>query len=491
MKNNAQNALTNPVFRVLSTTAKELGMKAYVVGGFVRDYLMERDNDDIDVVVEGSGLDFAKAFAEKVNSAVDLYENFGTAKVHIGPESPLYKSLTNPEIEFVGCRKEMYERGSRKPIVDDGTLEEDLSRRDFTINAMAISLNEENYGELIDLFDGLKDISNGIIRCVGVPDDRFKEDPLRIYRAVRFKCKLSSPGHEFNYDIPTFEAMEKNAYRNEILSKERIVEELNKIMATPYASSGIRVLSEIGLLKLILPEVEAMKCPNDKGHKDIFEHTLQVLDNVVMRSNDLYLRYAALLHDIGKVPTRKKEAHGWTFHGHPEAGEKMVDKIFRRMKMPNDTRMEFVKKMVRLHMRPTTLAEEGVTDSAIRRILFDAGEDFDSLMILCESDVTSRYEARRQRVYDNIQIIKTRAKEIEEKDALRNFKNPIDGNYIMDVYQISPCKEIAVIKDYVKEAILDGRIGNNFEEAVSVMIEIGEKIGLKLKKDTYGRKTED
>lgn len=465
-------AVKNPVFGVLSEVAKELGMKAYVVGGFVRDFFLEKENDDIDIVVEGNGLQFATAFAKKVNSDVDLYENFGTAKVHIGENSPVHKYLTNPEIEFVGCRKEMYERGSRKPIVEDGTLFDDLSRRDFTINAMAISINEDSFGELIDMFFGLDDLKDGIIRCVGDPNARFEEDPLRIYRGIRFKCKLSKPGKEFHYDIRTFGAMKAESRRNYILSKERIVEELNKMMATPYASYAIRLLSEVGLLRQILPEVEDLRLPGETGHKNIFDHTMAVLDNVVAKSDNLYLRYAALLHDIGKVPTRKKEGNMWTFYGHAEVGSKMVETVFRRMKMPTDARMEYVKKMVALHMRPTTLAEEGVTDSAIRRILFDAGEDFDDLMILCLSDVTSRYEAKRQRVYDNIVIIKERAKEIEEKDAIRNFKNPITGDYIMQVFGLNPCRAIAAIKDYVKEAILDGRIGNNFEEAKQAMLEI-------------------
>ena len=374
----------------------------------------------------------------------------------------------------------MYERGSRKPVVEDGTLFDDLSRRDFTINAMAVSINKKSFGELVDMFDGLQDLHSGIIRCVGNPNNRFEEDPLRIYRGIRFKCKLSTLGAEFHYDIPTFEAMKTNSYRNNILSKERIVEELNKILSTKYASDGIRNLSEVGLLGQILPEVEALKLPKDRGHKDIFEHTLQVLWNVVQKSDNLWLRWAALLHDIGKVPTRRYiVGSGWTFYDHAAVGAKMVDKIFRRMKLPTDTRLDFVKKMVDMHMRPTTLAEEGVTDSAIRRLLFDAGDDVEALMILAKCDVTTRYESKRQKIYDNILIIEKHMQEVEEKDAIRNFKNPIDGFFIMDTFGIGPGPEIKTIKEAVKDAILDGRIGNDFEEAKAVALEVAKEIGLK------------
>lgn len=472
-----EKALKNPVFQELSAVAEELGYKAYVVGGFVRDFFLKKENDDIDIVVEGSGLKFATVFAERVGSKVDLYENFGTAKVHISEDSPFFKG--SPEIEFVGCRKEMYERGSRKPIVEEGTISDDISRRDFTINAMALSINKDTFGELVDFYNGVHDLKNRVIRCVGNPDDRFSEDPLRIWRMVRFKCKLSSPGAEFHFDVPTLAAAKRNAYRNEILSKERIVEEFNKIMSTQYAPEGIRILSEIGLLKLTLPEVEALKLPKDTGHKDIFEHTLQVLWNVVQKSDDLWLRWAALLHDIGKVPTRRYSADfGWTFYDHASVGAKMVDKIFRRMKLPTDARMEYVKKLVDMHMRPTTLAEEGVTDSAIRRLLFDAGDDVESLLILAKSDVTTRYESKRQRIYENILIIEKHMQEVEEKDAIRNFKNPIDGFFIMDTFGIGPGPEIKTIKEAVKEAILDGKIGNNFEEAKVLALEVAKEIGL-------------
>ena len=473
------DALTNPVFQVLSDVAEELGYRAYVVGGFVRDFFLHRSNDDIDIVVEGSGLKMAEAFAKRIGSRVDLYENFGTAKVHISVESEFFHEVQTTEVEFVGCRKEMYERGSRKPIVEEGTILDDISRRDFTINAMAISINKETFGELVDFYHGIDDLNNRVIKCVGEADERFSEDPLRIWRFVRFKCKLSRPGAEFHFDIPTFEAAKRNAYRNEILSKERIVDELNKILLTDYASDGIRVLSEIGLLKLTLPEVDALKLPEHKGHKDIFEHTLQVLWNVSQKSTDLWLRWAALLHDIGKVPTARYDKNlGWTFYDHASVGAKMVEGIFYRLKMPTDGRMAFVKKIVDMHMRPTTLAEEGVTDSAIRRMLFDAGDDVESLMILAKCDVTTRYESKRQKIYDNIVKIEARIKEVEEKDSIRNFKNPIDGFWIMETFGIKPGKEISIIKESVKNAILDGVIGNNFEEAKEFAIKEAEKLGI-------------
>ena len=465
-----ERALDPVVFSHLSDVADKLGVNAYVVGGYVRDFFLGIPNDDIDIVVEGgSGLDFAKVFGEMVGGEVQLYENYGTAKVH----------YSGGEVEFVGCRREAYERGSRKPIVEEGTLSDDLNRRDFTINAMAFSINKKTYGYLVDKFNGISDLKHGIIRCVGTPDDRFSEDPLRIWRMVRFKCKLSRPDKEFHYDISTFDAAKRNAYRNEILSKERIVEEFDKIMKTQYAPDGVRALKELGLLKLTLPEVDALSMPDDKGHKDVFEHTMQVLWNVCQKSDDLYLRWAALLHDIGKVPTRKFEpGFGWTFYGHAEVGAKMVEKIFRRMKMPTDTRMGFVMKMVAMHMRPNTLAEEGVTDSAIRRLLFDAGDDIEKLMILCKSDVTTRYENKRQRIYENMCKIEERMAEIEEKDAIRNFKNPVDGYLVMGVYGLKPCKEISVIKDAVKDAILDGKIPNDYNAAVGVMKEKAKEIGL-------------
>ena len=459
----------HPVFLLVSQVAKITGIKTYVVGGFVRDLILEIDNDDFDFLCVGNGIKVAEEFSKLVNGELTVYENFGTAMVKYG----------NQKIEFVGARKEVYERGSRKPFVFDGTLEDDLSRRDFTINAMCVSVNESDFGELIDLFGGLYDLKDGIIRCVGVPKDRFTEDALRMLRAIRFRCKLSRPGKEFHIEIRTAEAIKECKDEIKNLSGERITEELNKILLTDKPSIGIIWLEETGLLEYILPEVHALKLPGDKGHKDIFDHTLRVLDNVAEKSDDLYLRWAALLHDIGKVPTRHySEKEGWTFYGHAGAGAKMVEKIFRRLHLPLDTRMEFVRKLVDMHMRPTTLAEDGVTDSAIRRLLFDAGDSIDDLLILAKCDVTTKYESKRNKIYENLVVIERHIAEVEEKDAIRNFKNPITGDYIMQTFGIGPCKAIAVLKDAVKEAILDGIIGNNFDEAEVFVKQKARELGL-------------
>lgn len=463
------DALTNPVFEFVQWVAKDTGMRAFVIGGFVRDYFLGIPNDDIDIVVEGSGIKFAQKFAEVVNGELTVYENFGTAMVRFGDQ----------KVEFVGARKEHYERGSRKPYCENGTLHDDQLRRDFTINAMAFDLNDDHFGELVDPFGGLQDLADGIIRTPIDPVQTFTDDALRMLRAIRFRCKLSKPGKEFRIAVPTAEAIKKCSDEIKTLSGERITEELNKILATKKPSTGIIWLGTTGLLEYILPEVTALMMPGDKGHKNIFDHTMMVLDNVADKSDDLYLRWAALLHDIGKVPTKKYDAkEGWTFYGHAAAGAKMVEKIFRRLHLPLDSRMEFVKKMVDMHMRPTTLAEEGVTDSAIRRLLFDAGDDIDSLLILAKCDVTTKYESKRQKIYDNLLVIEKHIQEVEEKDALRNWKNPISGDYIMETFHIGPCKTIAVLKDAVKEAILDGVIGNNFEEADAFLKQKAKEIGL-------------
>ena len=469
-KMNYTDELTKyPVFLVASCAAKFAGAKIYVVGGFVRDLILGIDNDDIDFLCVGDGIKVAQEFSKLTHGELTVYENFGTAMVKYGDQ----------KVEFVGARKEVYERGSRKPFVFDGTLEDDIMRRDFTINAMCISINDDSFGDLIDLVGGLDDLDDGIIRCVGDPVERFSEDPLRMLRCIRFKCKLSVDGNHFQIAPKTAEAISKCKDEVKTLSGERITEELNKIMSSQNASSGIRWLDEMGLLEYILPEVHALRMPGDKGHKDIFEHTLQVFGNVVAKSDDLYLRWAALLHDIGKVPTKKYvEKRGWTFEGHASAGAKMVEKIFRRLHLPLDSRMEYVRKLVDMHMRPTTLAEEGVTDSAIRRLVFDAGDALDGLLILAKCDVTTRYEERRNKIYNNLIIIEKHIQEVEEKDALRNWKNPIDGNYIMETFGIGPCKTVAVLKDAVKEAILDGVIGNNFDEAEAFVKKKAKEIGL-------------
>ena len=458
-----------PVFRVISELSEEIGMRAFVIGGFVRDYFLGIDNDDIDIVVEGSGIKFAQVFADKVGGELTVYENFGTAMVHFG----------GMKVEFVGARKEHYERGSRKPYCENGTLHDDQLRRDFTINAMAFDLTKEHYGELVDPFGGIFDLEDGIIRTPIDANQTFLDDPLRMLRCIRFRCKLTSPDKEFYIDEPTWLAIIRNKDEIKTLSGERITEELNKILSSRNPAEGIRMLRDTGLLGYIIPEVAALRMPEDKGHKDIFDHTMKVLDNVAALSDNLYLRWAALLHDIGKTATKAyKEGQGWTFFSHASVGSKMVEGVFKRLKMPLDDRMRYVTKLVDMHMRPTTLAEEGVTDSAIRRLLFDAGDAIDDLLLLAKCDVTTKYDTKRQKIYDNLLIIERHIKEVEEKDALRNFKNPISGDYIMETFGLKPGKTIAVLKDAVKEAILDGVIGNNFEEAEAFVKEKAKELGL-------------
>ena len=457
-----------PVFLVISQIADELKTRAFGIGGFVRDYFLGIPNDDIDIVVEGSGIKFAERFAEYVKGELTVYENFGTAMVHYGDQ----------KVEFVGARKEHYERGSRKPYCENGTLHDDQLRRDFTINAMAFDLNKGHFGELIDPFDGIGDLEKGIIRTPIEPVQTFLDDPLRMLRCIRFRCKLSRPGKEFHIAIPTFEAIKKCKEEVKTLSGERITEELNKILVSKKPSQGFTLLKESGLLPFILPEVDNLRMPGDKGHKDIFDHTMRVLDNVAGMSDSLTLRWAALLHDIGKAVTKKyDEKRGWTFESHAPAGAKMIEGIFRRLHLPMDM-AEHVRKLVDMHMRPTTLAEEGVTDSAIRRLLFDAGDDIDDLLILAKCDVTTKYEEKRMKIYNNLIIIEKHIAEVEEKDAIRNFKNPITGDYIMQTFGLKPGKTIAVLKDAVKEAILDGVIGNNFDEAEAFVKKKAKEIGL-------------
>ena len=462
------DALTNPVFEFVQWVAKDTGMRAFVIGGFVRDYFLGIPNDDIDIVVEGSGIKFAQKFAEVVNGELTVYENFGTAMVH----------FEDQKVEFVGARKEHYERGSRKPYCENGTLEDDQKRRDFTINAMAFDLNEGHFGELVDPFNGIYDLEHGIIRTPIDPWQTFMDDPLRMLRGVRFRCKLSTPEKEFYLWRPTFSAITKMKGEVKTLSGERITEELNKILSSRNPGMGIRMLEDTGLMEYILPEVHALRMPEDKGHKDIFDHTVRVLDNVAAMSDSLTLRWAALLHDIGKSVTKRyDEKRGWTFDSHASEGAKMIDGVFRRLHLPMDM-AEHVRKLVDMHMRPTTLAEEGVTDSAIRRLLFDASDDIDDLLILAKCDVTTKYESKRNKIYENLVVIEKHIAEVEEKDAIRNFKNPITGDYIMQTFGIGPCKTIAVLKDAVKEAILDGIIGNNFDEAEVFVKQKAKEIGL-------------
>jgi poly(A) polymerase len=462
------DALTNPVFGIVSRVAKDTGMRAFVIGGFVRDYFLGIPNDDIDIVVEGSGIKFAQKFAEVVNGELTVYENFGTAMVHFGDQ----------KVEFVGARKEHYERGSRKPYCETGTLHDDQLRRDFTINAMAFDLTDEHFGELVDPFDGIGDMEKGIIRTPIDPEQTFLDDPLRMLRAIRFRCKLSTPDKEFYIDSPTWFSIIRCKDEIKTLSGERITEELNKILLSRNSGEGVRMLMDTGLLDYILPEVSVLRMPEDKGHKDIFDHTVRVLDNVAAMSDSLTLRWAALLHDIGKSVTKRyDEKRGWTFDSHASEGAKMIDGIFRRLHLPMDM-AEHVRKLVDMHMRPTTLAEEGVTDSAIRRLLFDAGDDIDNLLILAKCDVTTKYESKRDKIYENLVVIEKHMAEVEEKDTIRNFKNPITGDYIMETFGLKPGKTIAVLKDAVKEAILDGVIANDFGEAGVFVKQKAKELGL-------------
>lgn len=456
--------LDRPVFRLVSEVAAERGVKAFAIGGYVRDCLLGRPCSDIDIVVEGSGIEFAKAVGEKCGRKVSYFPSFGTAML----------LFQGDEVEFVGARRESYRRESRKPIVENGTLEDDQKRRDFTINALALSLQagEETFGELVDPFGGVRDLSLGIIRTPLDPDTTYSDDPLRMLRAVRFAAKLSTPELTFKIVPESMEAMRRMAERLNILSVERITEELSKMMASPNPSMAFRLMDEGGLLPHILPEISALKgveTVDGKGHKDNFEHTLSVLDNVVSVSDSVPLRWAALMHDIGKPATKRFDPSvGWSFHGHEVVGSKMVPVIFNRLRLPLDT-MKYVRKLVWLHLRPIALVDGDVTDSAVRRLLFDAGDDIDDLMTLCNADITSKNPAKVARIRANFELVKQKLADVEAKDKIRNFKNPITGEYVMEVYGIPPCQEIGRLKDLVKEAILDGAIGNNFEEADAFM----------------------
>ena len=463
--------LDRPIFRIVSEVAAERGVRAFVIGGFVRDCFLGRPRADIDIVVEGSGIDFAKAVGQKTKQHVSYFKNFGTAMLH----------FRGDEVEFVGARKESYRRESRKPIVENGTLEDDQQRRDFTINAMAFSLQPEDFGALVDPFGGIRDLNDGIIRTPLDPDTTYSDDPLRMLRAVRFATKLSTPEHPFRIVPESMESMRRMADRLSILSCERIAEELNKMLAADDPAMAFRLMDEAGLLGHVLPELLALKgveTVDGRGHKDNFAHSLAVLDNVARASDKLYLRWAALLHDIGKPASKRYDASvGWTFHGHDVVGARMVPKIFDRLRLPLDE-MKYVQKLVRLHLRPIALVDDEVTDSAVRRLLFDAGDDIDDLMVLCNADITSKNEAKVARIRANFELVARKLVEVEAKDAIRNFKNPIDGEYVMQVYGVPPCKQIGQIKEMVKEAILDGIIGNNFEEADAFMRQHASELGL-------------
>ena len=470
--------LDRPIFGIVSEVAEAQGVRAFVIGGYVRDCFLGRASDDIDIVVEGSGVALAEAVGRRVGSKVSVFRNFGTAmlRYHVA------------EIEFVGARKESYHRDSRKPIVEDGSLEDDQLRRDFTINAMAFSLQKDSFGELVDPFGGIRDLVSGIIRTPQDPDTTYSDDPLRMLRAVRFATKLSTPELTFTIVPESIESMKRMRDRLEILSKERIADELNKMLLTPVPSMAFRLLDEATLLEIILPQLTALKgveSVDGRGHKDNFEHTLAVLDNVAAadaEAPNLWLRWAALLHDIGKAATKKfVPGTGWTFHGHEVIGAKMIPRIFNSLRLSLDA-MQYVRKLVRLHMRPIALVDEIVTDSAVRRLLFDAGDDIDDLMTLCNADITSKNPAKVAQVRGNFELVRRKLVEVEAKDAIRNFKNPISGDYVMQVYDIEPCNQIGQLKEFIKEAILDGVIPNEFEAADALMREKAAEMGLPLRK---------
>ncbi len=469
--------LSHPVFALVAEAAQELNLEVYAVGGFVRDQLLDRNCKDIDFVCAGSplgggqaGISLAQRTAQKISSElhVSVFKNFGTAHFR-------WKDF---DFEFVGARKESYDRNSRKPVVEDGTLEDDQNRRDFTINALAVSLNKDSYGKLVDPFKGIEDLSSKTIRTPLNPDITFIDDPLRMMRAIRFATQLG-----FEILPETMEAIARNKERIRIISQERITDELNKIVLAPIPSVGFILLEQCGLLEIIFPEFQQLKGVENyegKGHKDNFYHTLQVLDNITKATNDLWLRWAAILHDIAKPPTKRfVPGEGWTFHGHEVLGSKWVPKIFGRMKLPMGAEMKFVRKMVYLHLRPIALTKEEISDSALRRLLFEAGNDIESLLSLCEADITSKNREKVKRYLMKFEVVREKLKEVEEKDKIRNFQPPVTGEYIMNYFGINPGKEIGIIKEEIKEAILEGKIRNDHNEALEMMKEIGARIGLK------------
>ncbi len=473
---NLKEQIDNDIFHLIGNVADDLGVDAYVVGGYVRDIILKRPSTDIDIVCIGSGIELAKHVAETLpqRKKVSIFKSFGTAMIHYTLEGKEW------QVEFVGARKESYRRDSRKPIVEDGTLQDDQNRRDFTINAMAVALNEKNFGELLDPFDGLFDIQRHIIRTPLNPDITFSDDPLRMLRCIRFATQL-----DFSILPETFEAIQRNCERIKIISQERVTEEMNKMLLAKRPSVALQLLDRSGLLRIIFPEFVALKgveSVGEKSHKDNFLHTLQVLDNVAIKSDKLFLRWAAVMHDIAKPLCKRYDAKtGYSFHGHEVKGSRMVEKIFRRMHLPLNENMKYVQKLVFLHLRPIALVEDEVTDSAVRRCLFEAGDDIDDLLILCQSDITSKNTFKKQKYLNNLRIVKKKMQEIEEKDRIRNFKVPISGEEIMEMYNLEPCKRVGILKDAVKDAILDGMIANNKEEALKLLDIEAKKLGLKKK----------
>lgn len=457
------------MLKMVGAEADRLGLECYVIGGYVRDLFLHRESTDIDVVVVGSGISLAEAVAKKLGKGAHLsvFKTYGTAQVKRG----------DLELEFVGARRESYTRDSRNPIVEDGTLQEDQDRRDFTINAMAICLNSARYGELLDPFDGIGDLERCIIRTPLNPDITFSDDPLRMMRAIRFATQLG-----FNLHPDTFDAIRRNASRLEIITRERIAEELNKIMMSRRPSEGWLLLDKTGLLPLILPDLVALKgveVKDGRGHKDVFLHTLKVLDNLSDSSDKLWLRWAALLHDIGKPRSKAWDPQaGWTFRNHNYLGAKMVPRIFAKLKLPLNEKMEYVKKMVDLHMRPINLIEDTVTDSAVRRLLFEAGDDIEDLMLLCDADITSRNEEKKARFHRNYQLVRQKMVELEERDRIRNFQPPVKGDEIMEILHLEPCSIVGELKAAIKDAILDGIIPNEYEPAKEYMLKLAHEKGL-------------